>query len=181
MVRARCTRPWTWYLQTLDHDLSNRLRPSGRGDVERRPGTARFHGEVGDRRRQLRASYPPPILRGVRDAGTNPREVEPARHGSCVCTLRAVAAGVSTGSAAGCAASAAATSARTTAAAASSFARQQCLYLRPEPHRQGSLRPGGAAIEVIMSSECTAPVRVGLFNMASTRFGWWHIGRCVME
>jgi hypothetical protein len=37
--------------------------------------------------------------------------------------------------------------ARAADASASSFWRQQCLYLRPDPQRQISLRPGRAAGE----------------------------------
>src|SRR3954471_14697904 len=45
---------------------------------------------------------------------------------------------------------AAAAFARAAAALASSFGRQQCLYFRPEPQRQRSLRPGRAAVAALI-------------------------------
>jgi hypothetical protein len=83
----------------------------------------------------------PPTLRGVRERGTKPRVVF-ARHGCSVRGFGARVDAVVTGSAsgAGTAASSAAFT-RATAAAASFFARQHCLYLRPEPQGHGSLRP----------------------------------------
>jgi hypothetical protein len=44
----------------------------------------------------------------------------------------------------------AAAAARAVLATASSFSRQHCLYLRPEPHGQGSLRPGRPIVRAVM-------------------------------
>ena len=73
----------------------------------------------------------PPTLRGVRVRGTKPREVV-AFQGWCVCCLGARGRADVVASDDGAAAAAAAL-ARVAAARASSFSRQQCLYLRPEP------------------------------------------------
>src|SRR5688572_11766602 len=79
----------------------------------------------------------PPTLRGVRERGTKPR-VEAAFQGWSVLCFGARLGTAPAGSddEAGCSAAA---SDRVAAASASSFARQQCLYLRPDPQRQGSL------------------------------------------
>ena len=82
----------------------------------------------------------PPTLRGVRDRGMKPR-VEVAFQGWSVWGFGA-RLGIELAASFGTGVSAAA-SARAAAVSVSSFARQQCLYLRPDPQRQGSLRPGG--------------------------------------
>lgn len=73
----------------------------------------------------------PPTLRGVRVRGIKPREVV-AFQGWCVWCFRA-GEGVDVAALDDRAASCAAASARAADARASSFSRQQCLYLRPEP------------------------------------------------
>ena len=73
----------------------------------------------------------PPTLRGVRLCGAKPGEVV-AFHGWRVWGFRARAGGAVAASDDRAAASAAA-SARAAAACTSSFSRQQCLYLRPDP------------------------------------------------
>ena len=65
----------------------------------------------------------------------------------------------------GRAAASAAALARAAAACRSSFSRQHCLYLRPEPQWQGWLRPGrarvGAVIEKSVPYHLTASSNVG--------------------
>ena len=73
----------------------------------------------------------PPTLGGVRVRGTKPRVVV-ALQGWCVWCFGARGGGAGGVSDDGAAASASLL-ARTAAARASSFSRQQCLYLRPEP------------------------------------------------
>ena len=90
----------------------------------------------------------PPTLRGVRVCETKPREVV-AFHGWCVgCFGARVGADVAASD--DRAAASAAALARAAAAFASSFSRQQCLYLRPEPQRQSWLRPGRALVEAVI-------------------------------
>ena len=89
-------------------------------------------------------AYPPPTFRGVRERGAKPRLLV-ARHGCSVLGFGArVGAGMGASAAGGGGASAA-TFARAADALASSFARQHCLYLRPDPQWQGSFRPGRTA------------------------------------
>jgi len=79
----------------------------------------------------------------------NPRDVV-AFQGWCV-SIRGFRAG-SAGAAAsgGAAAASSAALARAAEASRSSFSRQHCLYLRPEPQWHGSLRPGRALVEAGM-------------------------------
>src|SRR6266849_5118225 len=86
----------------------------------------------------------PPTLRGVRVRGTKPRDVV-AFQGWCVSAFGA-RLGTDVAASGGRAAASAAALARAAVARASSFSRQQCLYLRPEPQWQGSLRPGRALV-----------------------------------
>ncbi len=77
----------------------------------------------------------PPTLRGVRVRGMKPREVV-VFQGWCVWGFGA-RAGADVAAPDGLAAASAAALARAAAACRSSFSRQQCLYLRPEPQWQG--------------------------------------------
>jgi hypothetical protein len=90
----------------------------------------------------------PPTFRGVRMRGMKPRDVV-AFQGWCVSGFgaRTGAAAAASGVAA---ASCFAASARAADASAASFARQQCLYLRPDPQGQGSLRPGRALVGAVI-------------------------------
>jgi hypothetical protein len=89
----------------------------------------------------------PPTLRGVRVRGTKPREVV-AFQGCCVWGFARVGAAAVVSD--DPAAASAAALARATAAFVSSFSRQQCLYLRPEPQWHGWLRPGGALVGAVI-------------------------------
>ena len=92
----------------------------------------------------------PPTLRGARVRGMNPREVL-AFQGWWVCGFWDRAdAGATAPDDGGVVAAAAA--ARSAAACLSSLSRQQCLYLRPDPQWQGSLRPGDGVRTVIENS-----------------------------
>ena len=85
---------------------------------------------IGWIRRDGRAQLPP-TLRGVRGRGTKPREVV-ALQGWCVWGFGA-RVGVDVAASGDRATASAAALARAAPACASSFSRQQCLYLRPEP------------------------------------------------
>jgi hypothetical protein len=88
-----------------------------------------------------------PILRGIRARGTKPRVV--AFQGWCVSGFGA-RAGAEAGASGDRTGTSAAALARSALAARSSFSRQQCLYLRPEPQVHGSLRPGRALGEAVI-------------------------------
>ena len=87
----------------------------------------------------LRAQLPP-TFRGVRIRGTKPRAVV-VFHG---CSVRGFTGrvGVGLADAAGVVDASADALSRAATSLVWSFSRQQCLYLRPEPQWQGSLRPG---------------------------------------
>ena len=82
----------------------------------------------------------PPTFRGARIRGTKPRAVV-VFHG---CSVRGFTGrvGVGLADAAGVVDASADALSRAATSLAWSFSRQQCLYLRPEPQWQGSLRPG---------------------------------------
>ena len=94
-----------------------------------------------------RPRQPPPTLRGVRERPRKPRDV--AFFQGCSVWCFGARLGTAATTADGAVSSTAA-AARAVLARASSFSRQHCLYLRPEPHGQGSLRPGRPIVRAVI-------------------------------
>ncbi len=91
----------------------------------------------------------PPTLRGVRTRWKTPRVLAAFQGCSVWCFGARLDAAGASGEGTGASATALARAVR---ASDSSFSRQHCLYLRPDPQRHGSLRPGRSAVVVIIVS-----------------------------
>jgi hypothetical protein len=126
---------------------------------------------------RMSPSFPQlPTLRGVRVRLEKPRRAV-AFQGWCVCGDRVGVEGAALEAGTGAVAAALA---RAAVASASSFWRQQCLYLRPDPQRQTSLRPGRAAVGgVIKGSVSYRPHGNGArarLRLASIAVGFFAVG-----